>query len=263
MPRPSRPLRRRRAILALLLLAAAALLPTRPAAASNPIYFTRFYPETGHNLILPFLAAWDEWGGLMVFGYPISESFMDFNPDLGQHFMTQYFERNRFEHHREQAWPYKVQLGRLGVEALQRQGRDWTTFPKADPAAPHYIRRDRPTPSLRSSGATGPAMGWSLATPASASARAWRCLATPISEPQLETNSSGDTVLTQWFERARFEYHPSNPDPYKVLLGLLGTERSAERRGEAPFQPAAELDLPHARRARAPPSRIWSRSVGR
>jgi glucose/arabinose dehydrogenase len=31
-------------------------------------------------------------------------------------------------------------------------------------------------------------------------------------------------VLTQWFERARFEYVPSNPDPYKVLLGRLGAE---------------------------------------
>ena len=27
----------------------------------------------------------------------------------------------------------------------------------------------------------------------------------PLSEPALETNASGDRVLTQWFERARFE----------------------------------------------------------
>ena len=40
----------------------------------------------------------------------------------------------------------------------------------------------------------------------------------------METNSSGFTVLTQWFERARFEYVPTNPDPYKVLLGRLGAE---------------------------------------
>lgn len=38
----------------------------------------------------------------------------------------------------------------------------------------------------------------------------------------METNASGDTVLTQWFERARFEWHPNNPDQFKVLLGLLG-----------------------------------------
>jgi hypothetical protein len=46
----------------------------------------------------------------------------------------------------------------------------------------------------------------------------------PISEPKVETNSSGDTVLTQWFERARFEFHPNNPAQYQVLLGLVGTE---------------------------------------
>jgi len=29
----------------------------------------------------------------------------------------------------------------------------------------------------------------------------------------------------QWFERARFEYHPNNPNPYKVLLGRLAADR--------------------------------------
>lgn len=46
----------------------------------------------------------------------------------------------------------------------------------------------------------------------------------PISEPMMETNAEGDTVLTQWFERARFEFHPNNPPQYQVLLGLLGKE---------------------------------------
>ena len=40
----------------------------------------------------------------------------------------------------------------------------------------------------------------------------------------METNSSGDTVLTQWFERAGFEWHPGQPEQYRVLLGLLGNE---------------------------------------
>ncbi|MFL5805954.1 MAG: hypothetical protein ACJ8CR_29990, partial [Roseiflexaceae bacterium] len=44
----------------------------------------------------------------------------------------------------------------------------------------------------------------------------------PLSEAHLATNSSGDTVLTQWFERARFEYHPENQLSYNVLLGRLG-----------------------------------------
>jgi hypothetical protein len=44
----------------------------------------------------------------------------------------------------------------------------------------------------------------------------------PISEPQQET-IEGQTVLVQWFERARFEYHPENQAPYDVLLGRLGS----------------------------------------
>lgn len=33
------------------------------------------------------------------------------------------------------------------------------------------------------------------------------------------------TLLVQWFERARFEYHPNNTAPYKVLLGRLAADR--------------------------------------
>ena len=31
-------------------------------------------------------------------------------------------------------------------------------------------------------------------------------------------------MLVQYFQKARLEWHPGNPDPYKVQLGLLGTE---------------------------------------
>ena len=39
----------------------------------------------------------------------------------------------------------------------------------------------------------------------------------------METNTSGDAVETQWFERARFECHPNNQPEFRVLLGLLGS----------------------------------------
>jgi hypothetical protein len=44
----------------------------------------------------------------------------------------------------------------------------------------------------------------------------------PLSEPQMEQGADGKMYLTQWFERARFEFHPNNPRPYQVLLGRLG-----------------------------------------
>ena len=59
----------------------------------------------------------------------------------------------------------------------------------------------------------------------------------PLTEEYVENG-----VVTQYFERARFEYHPATiPQRFDVLLGLLGSERVAGRReaGEGPFQPAA------------------------
>jgi hypothetical protein len=58
----------------------------------------------------------------------------------------------------------------------------------------------------------------------------------PLTSPNVETNANGDRVLTQWFERARFEWHPTNPDEYKVLLGLLGDEIRVA--GQLPGVPA-------------------------
>lgn len=44
----------------------------------------------------------------------------------------------------------------------------------------------------------------------------------PISDEIAEVLDDGKTYSVQYFERARFEYHPDAPDPYKVQLGLLG-----------------------------------------
>jgi hypothetical protein len=48
--------------------------------------------------------------------------------------------------------------------------------------------------------------------------------------------TDGKTYKTQWFERARLEYHPENPAPYDVLLGLLGTDAAKGRQNEVPFR---------------------------
>jgi hypothetical protein len=51
----------------------------------------------------------------------------------------------------------------------------------------------------------------------------------PLTEPLLETNSSGDTVMTRWFERACFEDHGTGPGKPGILLGLLGNELRGRR----------------------------------
>jgi len=66
-----------------------------------------------------FDAYWTGNGGLPVFGYPVTAEFPERNRDLDELFMTQWFERNRFEAHPENQPPYHVLLGRLGAELLQ------------------------------------------------------------------------------------------------------------------------------------------------
>jgi hypothetical protein len=60
----------------------------------------------------------------------------------------------------------------------------------------------------------------------------------PIAAAQLERDVSGQEFLVQYFERARFEYHPEQAGTkYDVLLGLLGNELTVARRaaGDAAF----------------------------
>ncbi len=137
-------------------------------------------------------------------------------------------ERNRFEIHPENQAPYDVLLGRLGDDRLRQQGRDWQTFAKADPNAPHYFAQTGHAITHEPFWQYWSTHGLELGDHGTSERESLALFGLPISEPAMETNASGDNVLTQWFERARFEYHPNNPDPYKVLLGLLGNEiRSA------------------------------------
>jgi glucose/arabinose dehydrogenase len=217
-------------LLLFVLLSAALVRPAAALAQAN-----RCFPETGECVGGRFLQFWNGNGGLAVFGLPLDEQRIEQGAEGT--FTTQWFERERFELHPENSAPYDVLLGRLGDELLRRQGRDWATFPKGQPqpgcqlfdTTGHtlcepflsYWRAH----GLEFDGRSGTSYDESLAL-----------FGYPLSEPAMETNSSGYTVLTQWFERARFEYVPANPDPYKVLLGRLGAEAHGPTTGNGPVQ---------------------------
>ena len=196
------------------------LYPARPTPAlgAEP---SRTFPETGYTVTGRLLDYWNGNGGLPVFGLPFSEERTERTAEGS--FSVQHFERQRFERHPEQAPPYDVLLGRLGDELLLRSGRDWHGEPHGSykegcqffDSTGHGICE--PFLSFwRTHGLLDPRLDTfqqSLAL-----------FGFPITEPAMETNSSGDRVLTQWFERARFEYHPENPPAYQVLLGRLGAD---------------------------------------
>jgi hypothetical protein len=43
----------------------------------------------------------------------------------------------------------------------------------------------------------------------------------PITEGYVDSQTR---LMVQYFQKARLEWHPANPDPYKIQLGLLGVE---------------------------------------
>src|SRR4029077_12244813 len=83
-------------------------------AVAAPPAGVQYFPNTGHTLRGSFLQYWNTHGGLAIYGYPISEEYAEVNPTDGKTYTVQYFERNRFEYHPENAGtPYEVLLGLL------------------------------------------------------------------------------------------------------------------------------------------------------
>lgn len=73
-----------------------------------------YFYETDHNLCSGFLRYWETHGGLPIFGYPLTDEFVQ------DGLTVQYFERARFEWH-PGMWPerWDVLLGRLGAEMMR------------------------------------------------------------------------------------------------------------------------------------------------
>ncbi len=219
MTKASSPVPRATWIVALLLGAVLNLPAGQAAAQGSPLCFTQ--PGITNCISGRFLQFWQQNGGLPAFGYPITPQAPEQTPEGT--FTVQYFERERFELQPNNPAPYDVLLGRLGDQLLQRQGIDWTTLPRADPSAPNYFPETGhaiSTPQFfqywSSNGLKDPTL--------SPYQHSLALFGLPLTEAYMTTNSSGDNVLTQWFERARFEYHPTNPPEFQVLLGLLGNE---------------------------------------
>ena len=186
-----------------------------------------------------FREYWEQNGGLPVFGYPITAATNEKTAEGT--FLTQYFERNRFELHPEKARPYDVLLGRLGDDRLKQQGRDWHGFgpAKAQEGCLFFAETSHNVCDLQSGiGFRTYWEGHGLQDPGlNKFQRSLALFGLPLSEVTTETNAAGDTVLTQWFERARFEFHLNKPPEFRVLLGLLGNETRSNPPAQTPPLP--------------------------
>lgn len=199
----------------------------------------RCFPETGQCISGRIRQFWEQNGGLPVFGFPTTDQHEE--QIEGKPFQVQWFERNRLELHPENARPYDVLLGRLGVDRLVQQGRDWFTFPKGgeQDGCRHFAETGHTVCGaflnyFRTH-------GLDLSQAGTSEAESLALFGMPISEAADEVSpTDGKTYMTQHFERARMELHPENQPPFNVLLGLLGNEiRAGGGPAHAPAPPPA------------------------
>ena len=223
--------------LALLLTAGTAHTQVGAQRAQGDVTFQ----ETGYTVPAVFMQYWEKYGGLPIFGYPISEVRTEGG------YQVQYFERNRFEHHPEnKGTPFEVQLGLLGtVLTADRQ------FAQATPVSTTPTRR-----YFRETGHTLSGVFLNYWT----GYGGLDVFGYPISE-EIEENG----YKVQYFERNRFEYHPENIGTrYEVLLGLLGRDYLAVIDGgtpqprRTPTTPAPGGTVTPGTPTPAPtPTRVW------
>ncbi len=179
---------------------------------------SRYFPETGHTVTQPFLSYWNTHGSLSQQGYPITDDYMEVNNADGHTYRTQYFQRSRFEYHPEQTDPnYQVLLGLLGTEAFTAK------YPTGLPSGTStQVVPGGGSHTFPETGHTVTGLFLDYWNNHGGLAQQGY----PITEAYFETNDAdGNQYITQYFQRARFEYHPEQSDPqYKVLLGLVGNE---------------------------------------
>jgi L,D-transpeptidase catalytic domain len=204
----------------------------RAAAPPSPRGAFAYIPATGHNIGLAIKRFYETHGGLAIFGLPLTELI---EQDGAQ---VQYFERARFELHPELPAPHYVSLTLVG-SLLTRDRADAAFRPQPAQVGP-IARIFFPATSHTLGGAFNefwlqngqlPVFGY------------------PISEEFSEVNLiDGRPYLVQYFERARFEYHPEALDGFyhereqangillaglrEIWLGDLGRQ-AAQRKGYA------------------------------
>jgi len=179
-------------------------------AASDVSYY---FVETGYTVKGAFLNYWEQNGGLMRQGYPITDEMTEISDLDGKTYTMQYFERAVFEYHPENQPLYDVLLSQLGTSRYKQK---YPNGPPAQTANPNFP-------------ITFPQTGQTIG---GVFRQYWEqngSLAQfgyPITNEFAEvSNLNGQTYTVQYFERAVFEYHPENRPPYNVLLSQLGRFR--------------------------------------
>ena len=176
------------------------LLISFPVSAQN-LQESQFFSETGHWVQGKFLETWNvENKGYLLYGFPITEEF-----DSGG-LRVQYFQRGRMELHTELPEQLQIQISTLGTELWNlEKGRFLESDQKPTNSAACTLVDGSPYPICYAfkkfyEEQNGPSR-----------------FGKPISNV-----GTLDGILVQYFEMARFEWHPEFPAGQQVALGKIG-----------------------------------------
>jgi len=169
------------------------------SAQQGPV--ERYFDESGHTVRGRFLTFFDKYGGVAIFGYPITDEFVD--PQSG--LLVQYFQRARFEWIPNNPERYQVQLGLLGDELRLSQTRlALSQIPSPTNPSCYYFPQ------------TGHAVCNAFLDYFRANG-GLDVFGYPITEFKIENDR-----IVQVFQRARMEWHPELATGQKVQLTMLG-----------------------------------------
>lgn len=205
----------------------------------DPLPRSVYFPETDHYVSTPLKELWRRAGGEAVFGLPLTEAIVEQVGDNGTPFghnarIVQYFERARFEYYPDKIhepdflkyshldkYFYIIKFGTLGQEL---GGPDVQNSPK--------VARSQPdSATYQYFNDTGHDLSGSFLA-------FWQAhygtqiLGSPISQPLNipipaatdGSNLPAKTLLVQYFQNARLEYHPELAGQTgEIQISKLGT----------------------------------------
>lgn len=218
-------------------LAAAVTTPLRSAIAApwsppTAVYF----PQTGHHVEGGFLTYWRAHNGATLLGNPLTEQVRE------QGLTVQWFELGRLEFHPDAPGDSQFQLTALGRDAAAKARASSLMTLRLSPQEPgQAVAPEDPFARLPfalfpvnpDDHRFFPESGHTLSNSFKLFWEARGGLAQfgyPISEEfRAVSPIDGRVYTTQYFERARFEYHPDTSANYSVVLTPLGLSAARER----------------------------------
>lgn len=195
----------------------ATLLPSRAGQAQQENQ-AQYFPETGHYVREPFLSFFETKGGVQAWGPPITEAIEE------KGHLVQYFRRARMECLTQTQGPCEVELSPLG-ELLGHRTPRMAPVPQSliEDGLCRYF-------ALTGHNVCFSFLAFYLDRGGS------DVFGAPISELRVEPG-----MITQYFQRARIEWHTAAPAGRSMELGPIGEEYFHAKGLDPALLPATEV----------------------